>query len=115
MWLRLTRVLLVGVSLVAIGQAAVGQEPPQQRIDELSQRVAQLESRPLTERIIEHREASGLVVFLYGVFCALWAQNTHRNPWLWFFLGLIFNVITVLVLLSKNAEDRRAPRERGAA
>ena len=47
---------------------------------------------------------SGGVLFLFGAFCALWAQNTRRNPWLWFFMGLFFNVITVIVLLVKNAD-----------
>ena len=42
---------------------------------------------------------------LFGAFCALWAQNTRRNPWGWFFLGLFFSVITVFVLLWKNADD----------
>ncbi len=49
----------------------------------------------------------GGVAFLFGAFCALWAQNTGRNPWLWFFLGLIFSVITAIVLLAKNANDRK--------
>ena len=43
--------------------------------------------------------------FLFGAFCALWAQNTRRNPWLWFFLGLFFSVIAVIVLLVKNSDD----------
>ena len=51
--------------------------------------------------------STGVVLFLCGVFCALWAQNTRRSPWLWFFLGLFFHVITLLVLLAKNAGDRR--------
>ena len=45
------------------------------------------------------------VLFLFGAFCALWAQNTGRNPWLWFFLGLLFSVVTVFFLLTKNAND----------
>lgn len=49
----------------------------------------------------------GIVLFLFGVFCALWAQNTGRNPWLWFFLGAFFNIITVIVLLNKNSKDRK--------
>jgi len=49
----------------------------------------------------------GGVAFLFGAFCALWAQNTGRNPWLWFFLGLIFSVITAIVLLAKNANDKK--------
>lgn len=47
---------------------------------------------------------------LYGAFCALWAQNTGRNAWLWFIVGAIFNILTVAVLLYKNAEDRRTGR-----
>lgn len=49
----------------------------------------------------------GATAFLFGAFCALWAQNTGRNPWLWFFLGLFFSVITAIVLLAKNARDRK--------
>lgn len=48
------------------------------------------------------------VAILFGAFCAVWAQNTGRNPWLWFFMGVIFTCITVLVLLSKNANDLAA-------
>ncbi|MEO5945583.1 MAG: hypothetical protein ABIP79_02115 [Chitinophagaceae bacterium] len=47
----------------------------------------------------------GIVLFLFGGFCALWAQNTQRNAWLWFFFGLILNVIAVITLLIKNAGD----------
>jgi len=43
----------------------------------------------------------------------LWAQNTGRSPWLWFFLGLFCSVVAILVLLTKNANDlqRRKIRE----
>jgi hypothetical protein len=72
------------------------------------QRVTQLEGRVSTlEQKITSLGDQGLVLFLFGAFCALWAQNTGRSSWLWFFLGLFFSVITVLVLLSKNAQDRR--------
>ena len=72
-----------------------------QRVDELNSRVRRIESRV-------DRNAGAAVAFLFGAFCALWAQNTKRSPWAWFFLGVFFNVITVLVLLAKNADDRRA-------
>ena len=49
----------------------------------------------------------GGVAILFGAFCALWAQNSGRGPWKWFFFGLFLNVIAVAVLLSKNAGDRR--------
>jgi drug/metabolite transporter (DMT)-like permease len=74
-------------------------------------------TRVLAQGDLEHRVSTlehsgssggvGVAVFVCGAFCALWAQNTGRNPWLWFFLGLFFNVITVLVLLRKNANDKR--------
>lgn len=71
---------------------------------------------PLEQRVAALEDASGHdglplgvggVGFLFGAFCALWAQNTHRNPWLWFFVGLFFNVIAVLVLLYKNSQTAR--------
>jgi len=48
----------------------------------------------------------GMVFFLFGIFCAYWAQNTGRSAWLWFFLGLLFAPISGLFLLSKNSKDR---------
>lgn len=52
------------------------------------------------------------VLFLFGAFCALWAQNTGRNPWLWFFLGFLFSGITIFFLLTKNANDLQARKIR---
>lgn len=48
----------------------------------------------------------GIAVLLVGVFCAVWAQNTGRNAWLWFFLGIFLAPIALLVLLLKNSEGR---------
>ena len=53
------------------------------------------------------------MLFLFGAVCALWAQNTGRSAWRWFFLGLLFSVITVVVLLSKNAGDQARSRSAG--
>jgi hypothetical protein len=50
---------------------------------------------------------SGLVFILFGGFCALWAQNTNRSAWLWFFLGLFFTVFALIAVLIKNSDDRR--------
>ena len=78
----------------------VGAEPSvQNQLTDLEDRLTTVEERAA---------AAGAVLFLFGAFCALWAQNTGRSAWLWFFLGLLFNVIAVLVLLSKNARDRPA-------
>ncbi len=48
----------------------------------------------------------GFVMFLFGIFCAYWAQTTNRNTWLWFILGLFFAPMSGVVLLYKNAKDR---------
>ena len=57
------------------------------------------------ERQVDRLATTSLVLFLYGVFCALWAQRTGRSAWGWFFLGLFFGPVTAIVLLAKNAEN----------
>ncbi len=69
------------------------------RLSAIESRLSRIESR------VRSASATGAAVFLFGAFCALWAQNTGRNAWLWFFLGLFFSVIAVLVLLAKNSND----------
>lgn len=53
----------------------------------------------------------GLVLFLFGGFCALWAQNTGHNAWAWFLWGVLFSFITVLAILTgrrnENLNKRR--------
>lgn len=51
--------------------------------------------------------SEGDAFFLFGIFCAYWAQTTGRNAWLWFFLGAIAAPITGIALLVKNSEDRK--------
>jgi len=81
----------------------------QQNLEQLDRRVANLERRVAAQPTViqEHGPTGGTLAFLFGVFCALWAQNTNRRAWLWFFLGLFFSVITVIVLLVKNSNDRQ--------
>lgn len=69
-------------------------------------RNVEIQQEALQNRVAT-KAGPGAAVFLFGVFCALWAQNTGRNAWLWFFLGLLFSVITGLVLLYKNSQDRK--------
>lgn len=70
------------------------------------QRVTQLEYRVSTlEQRIRDVGDQGLVLILFGAFCALWAQNSGRNAWLWFFVGLFFSIVAVFVLLAKNSGD----------
>ncbi len=45
----------------------------------------------------------GLVFYLFGIFCAYWAQETGRSTIVWFFLGLFFAPFAGLALLSKNS------------
>ena len=74
-------------------------------IQEHGHRIRELDSA------LEDAQRAGfgaLVSILFGAFCALWAQNTGRSAWGWFFLGLLFSVITVVVLLVKNSSDRKA-------
>jgi hypothetical protein len=99
-------------------KANVAQQPDVARIEKLESRLRQVDTEvtSLKTEVIRLRSnvgktaGSGASLFLFGVVCALWAQNTGRNPWLWFFLGLLFSVITGLVMLYKNSQDRKMVR-----
>jgi cell division protein FtsW (lipid II flippase) len=93
-------VFIVGFAGPLAAQSSAQSDVP------LDSRVTALESK------VPQLASEGLVSFLFGAFCALWAMNTGRNAWLWFFLGLIFSVIAVLVLLNKNSEGRRQSGKR---
>ena len=80
-----------------------GENPNDQRIDDLQRRVSKLEN-PGPRVGVD----LGGVAFLFGIFCALWAQNTGRGPWLWFFLGFFFTFVAAIILLVKNANDRKS-------
>jgi hypothetical protein len=61
--------------------------------------------------VVEGNLAStGIVFFLFAIFCAYWAQTTGRSAWLWFFFGLFLAPIAGLVLLYKNANGTTKPR-----
>lgn len=103
----MTRGIIPGITLAAImllAGSALAQSPTQSQLDLLESRVTTIESA------IDNLASAGLVIFLFGAFCALWAQDSGRNAWLWFFLGVFFNFITVLVLLSKNSSDTQVGR-----
>ncbi len=102
--------LLTAVFLsIMAWRASDAQTPDSTQIKQLEQEVAALHTdlKDLRDEMSDKVEA-GFVLFLFGGFCALWAQNTGRNAWLWFFLGALFNVITLIVLLNKNSKDRKA-------
>ena len=106
--------LTVALLFVFFPNPAVADEGLDRRLAEIESRVAGLQSRVASiPTPIQSHGSNGGVLFLFGAFCALWAQNTNRNAWVWFFCGLVFSVITVLVLLIKNSEDltRRGPKD----
>jgi outer membrane murein-binding lipoprotein Lpp len=89
-----------------------------QKIENLESEISRLESKTRNLELkvqnlesnihnIRNKADPAIAFFLFAIFCAWWAQHTNRDPWVWFFLGLFFNIITGLVLLSKNAEDKR--------
>lgn len=115
--------LLIGLSLLFVltqFPALAQQSEPdlvelEQRIEQLEQEVADLRNttnNDLQQRIddlerdIGSLASSGLVIFLYAGFCALWAQTQRRSAVLWFIFGAIFNVFTVFVLLYINWAER---------
>lgn len=90
-------------------QPAQAQAPDSTQVEQLEKEVEMLRSE-VSDLKSEIRDSvgGGIVLFLFAGFCALWAQNSGRNPWLWFFLGAFFNIVTVIVLLNKNSNDRKA-------
>jgi len=82
-----------------------------QKIELQSQEIANLRNQLTSETSRLKQYVNGyapmaMVLFLFGGFCALWAQNTGRNPWNWFFLGLIFSVLAIIGLLVTNSNDQ---------
>lgn len=78
---------VVLMSILAALLLAVGMAAAQSNLVEQWE-FAQLERKvdALEDKRGEAAGGCGLAV-LFGAFCALWAQNTGRNPWLWFFLA----------------------------
>lgn len=50
---------------------------------------------------------AGLVAFLYGTVCALWALQTKRSPIAWFIVGVIFTVLAAMAMLFQAGRDRK--------
>ncbi len=108
---------LAGENLFAQVPATTQEKQLEQEVDSLRHEI-----KSYNERLNKLEQDFGVVgaifffiFFLYGLVCALWAQNTGRNAWLWFWLGMCLNVIAVCFLLcSKNSKDRRLVAERNA-
>ena len=82
----MARGLIAGSVLVVVTfvGTASAQQPDQGRLQGLEERVTSLEAE------LNDVASAGGVVFLFGAFCALWAQGSGRSAWLWFFLGVVF-------------------------
>ena len=109
---------VMAVLVVGLFETANAQQPDSAQIKKVESQLQQLTNevgnlKTNVDRVqadFRKHADSGAALFLFGVVCALWAQNSGRNPWLWFFLGLFFSVITGLVMLYKNSQDRNTPR-----
>lgn len=113
---KILRAIILFVFVVMEGSFASGQTASpvseENRLMQLERKVAELDRK--TGSASSSAASAGAVSFLFGAFCALWAQNSRRSAWLWFFLGLFFSVFAVIVLLVKNSNDRfdRQQRDR---
>jgi outer membrane murein-binding lipoprotein Lpp len=117
-----TSFAVVIILLLALFRPVCGQQPDEGRIEKIESKVLHLTSEVTTLNNVvnslkndvyqlRNKASSGAALFLFGVVAALWAQNSGRNPWLWFFLGLFFSVIAALVMLYKNSRDREMARK----
>mgnify|MGYP000895546306 FL=1 len=106
--------ILLQISLA--GNSQVYQLPAEQKIS-LEERVKQLELELAAKDQQQKNELNnlknqvtsyapmGMLLFLFGGVCALWAQSTGRNAWYWFFAGLFLSVVALIVVLSTNSND----------
>ena len=79
----------------------------EKQVQELQTQIDALQADAARNRNNYNTASGGAVAFLTGAFCALWAQNTRRNPWLWFFFGLFCSCVPLLILLYMNATDAK--------
>ena len=94
-----TTLIIFFILIGLLAPVEVRAQLTERRVERLETRLENLERRV--------RSYAG-AVFVSGIVAALWAQNTRRNAWLWFFTGAIFAPITLLVLLYKNSRDVRS-------
>ncbi len=107
---------LCGLAAVVLGslRSATAQEPDVARIKNIESQLWQLRTEvgDLKTEInrlqldVKNLAGPGVALWLFGVVCALWAQNRRRNAWLWFFLGFFLGVIAGIMMLYRNYMDR---------
>ena len=114
--LRFTFAMALSFIIAAVCLGAQGEHPELERLRgdltrlEMDVHVLEDQEAKMVNKLrksISRSRGTGIILFLFGAFCALWAQNTGRNAWLWFFLGFFLNFVAVLFLLSKNSQDIR--------
>ena len=72
--------MVLSFLLAAVASAQPANDQSDQQLDE---RVEQLETQVNRLRNdVRDNVSTGGVAVLFGAFCALWVQNTGRNPWL---------------------------------
>ena len=93
--------IVFGIACVSATTNVHAQDDSVARIVDLEQKLEKLTSQ------LEDQDDSayGAFAFLIGIVCALWAQNTKRNAWLWFFFGLFLAPFAGIVMLDKNYRD----------
>lgn len=111
-------VVVTIILLMLPGSYATAQQKGNEKdaaLTELEKKVADLEwkleqvERNTSDLSKEAKDYApiGLVLVLYGAFCALWAQNTGHHTWTWFLLGVLFSVFTVIAILTGHRRDYR--------
>ena len=106
--------ILICTLLALFGIVSLNASPVEKPNRTLEERVETLEKGESLFRVniagnefrVSGSSATTLALIV-GCFCAVWAQNNRRSPWLWILMGAVFAPITLLVLLAKNGRLRR--------
>ena len=98
-------------------------ELPTEDILRVSKPVPQVQIDAEQLRLIERRSARSealtrniltllALMFLFGAFCAIWAQNADKNPCLWFAAGFFGTLFAVGAILWLNPKTKRRKRHK---
>lgn len=95
----------VSTNITETPENAVSPAELQSEVYSLKSRVNELEAELRTRKDYS-KAAIVLILFLFGFVSALWAKNTGRNPWIWLFAGIMFNIFIPLILLRQNSVEK---------
>lgn len=103
-----TAILLVWVVLAALCVPRQGWAQ-EDRLRALERRIARLEGQKSGfVKVLDDLKGILFTVgtaLATGAFCAAWARSTGRDPWVWLTAGILFNVFTLLAILSISSKD----------